>query len=886
MIGKTISHYKIFDKLGEGGMGVVYKAEDTKLKREVALKFLPANALQGKEEKDRFTREAQAAAALSHPNIATVFAIDEVDSQTFLAMELIDGQDLVGAIRESPLPIDRSIDYATQIAAGLQAAHEKGIVHRDIKSANIMINDKAVVKIMDFGLAKLADRSKMTQLGTTLGTAAYMSPEQARGDEADHRSDIWSLGVVLYEMISGQLPFKGDYEQAVTYSILNEDPEPLTALRTGVPMEIERIVTKCLMKDAALRYQHTEEIAVDLKTANLTSSRISGMSTISQITTAGQALQPEHKRTVEWKKITPMLVLAMVVGAAAVWTFNPQPSPAPRLVKRFVADVSPAKQVRTGSGNNIAFSNDGKHLAYVASDGEVWQLYLRSLDVERARALPGTEDAFHPFFSPDDQWIGFYTSQGLKKILVAGGNPITIKEQPGIRGATWGFDGSIILGIAAGGLLRVSASGESESLTTPDRLKDELSHRWPQILPGGKSVLFTVRKTAVGLENDRLALLSLETKEYHTLQDQGGTNARYSPTEHIIYAQQSMLMAVPFHPQSTHIERSPLPIIQELRTVSSGAATFAFSKDGTFVYLSGLAITSDRMLMWVDRQGKTTALSVEPADYGHPRLSPNGQLVAVDMGPGSGNADIWIYNVESGRRIRLTFDEGGVHPVWTPDGKRVAFNRQQGDGTISWKRADGSGDTEQLVKNQHPVNAISWSPDGQILAMEENHLESGMNILTFSLKERRTQPFLVTPYNERSPMFSPDGKWIAYVSDESGQKEIYVQPFPGPGSRWPISTEGGQEPVWSVDGKELFFRNGDKMMVVAIEYRREFKASTPRQLFEGRFVSDGGGHPRYDVSSDGKRFIMTRIVEETSSSDLRIVVNWFEELKRLVPNDR
>jgi serine/threonine-protein kinase len=872
MIGKTVSHYKILEKLGEGGMGVVYKAEDTKLKREVALKFLPMNALQTSDEKDRFMREAQAAASFSHANTAHIYAIEEFDDQMFIVMEFIIGKSiedmLVGRNGRSPLRLEDAINYASQIAAGLQAAQEKGITHRDIKSTNIMVTDKDVVKIMDFGLAKLANRSKMTMQGTTLGTTAYMSPEQARGKDVDHRSDIWSLGVVLYEMITGQLPFKGDYEQAVIYAILNEEPEPLTALRSGLPIALDGIIAKALAKDPTIRYQHVDELPADLKASQ--SSQITRTTTL-PLSDVSRAQASFSGSGVSWRLVLPLVALIALAAFASAWFLKPKPAGTPQTVQRFILPSSHGEQFE----RDFAISSDGKHLAYIANDGESRRIFHRRMDEFQAEPLPGTEDAHRVFFSADGRWLGFVAQHKLKKISTTGGSPQVICDifDWNFKGASWAFDDTIILGNEQpSGLVQVSTAGGSlRMITQVDEEKDEFYHLEPHILPGGKHVLFAMGNLAeAGRQNrePQIALLSLDTKKRWVLLDDGGRNPRYVPTGYILYLRSDVLMAVPFDLDNLEITGSALPVLE-------GISKSVVADDGSLFYT--LSTTrNNKKLVWVDRKGLATPLLKQPGyKYQWPRLSPDGKRVAYGDG-----LVIWVYDIERGSRTRFTFDKNSGEHIWTPDGKRITFWSSMADGStrLFWKAADGSDQPEPLTDDKVEPYAGSWSPDGQTLAFYGSR-PGGQSDIWLQPLGGNAQAIISTQFIERLPIFSPDGRWLAYVSNESGQKEVYVQPYPVLDKRWLISNDGGNEPTWAGNGQELFYRNGYKMMAVAIQTDPEFRAGTPRVLFEAEYDLHEFDDQNYDVTPDGQRFVMIQSESTSETARIHLVVNWFEELQ-------
>ena len=874
MIGETISHYKILEKIGEGGMGVVYKAEDTKLKRIVALKFLPSNALGTEEEKARFIREAQAAASLNHPNIATIYEIDEVEGEIFIAMEYIDGQTLKEKINSGPLKIKEAVKIACQVADGLNAAHEKGITHRDIKSANVMLTEKGQAKIMDFGLAKMSARSGLTKAGTTLGTIAYMSPEQSRGETVDHRSDIWSLGVVLYEMVSGQLPFRGEYETAMVYSILNVEPEPLTALRTGVPIALDGIAAKALAKEPDARYQHVDELPVDLKAVDLKSIDTSKILTTT--VTERAAPQPSRwRRAVPWSIAALLMVATALVVGLVIWNLKLRLTTTSQSVTRSVITLSPTEQLSPMEYENLlAFSPDGRCLVYVAGDDR--QLYLRPMNEFEATPLQGTEGAISPFFSPDGQWVGFFADGKLKKISLEGGRPLTICETNYfVPSATWGPDDTIIFESRSPSLSRVSASGGTpEIITTPDRKKGETWHFFPEMLPDGKEVLFTISR-GVNIKDRNIALLNLETGEQRTVL-KGGFNGRYAATGHIVFERFGTLMAAPFDLHQHKVTGSPIPIHEGIQRYN-----WSFSGNGSLVYVPRGESMAKSSLVWVNRQGEAKPLTEERRSYRYPRISPNGTQVAV--GIIYENTDIWVYNVESSTSNRLTFGGYNNHPIWTPDGNRLAFSSNRtGPFNLYLQPADGSEEAKQLLAGEYMQKPNSLSPDGKVLAFYEMNPTTQEDIWVFLIQDSSASPFLVTPANEHAPMFSPDGKWLIYMSDESGRHEVYVQPYPSTGAKYQVSTEGGTEPVWSPDGRELFYRSGDKMMAVAVETEPTFRRQgIPQELFEYRSPMNTTA-PMYDIHPDGDRFLMVQLEEEsTAVNQINVVLNWFEELKSI-----
>ena len=849
----------------------VYRARDTKLDRDVAIKVLPDEFAKDKERLARFEREAKVLASLNHTNIATLYGLEERDDQQLLVMELVEGETLAERIVGGPIPVDEAVPLFIQIAEGLEAAHEKGVIHRDVKPANIKLTPEGKVIILDFGLAKafLPDENlsvassqsptltKGTALGTIMGTAAYMSPEQARGKQLDKRTDIWAFGCVLYEALTGRPVFGGESITDVLAAVVKTEPD-WQRLPQTVPWRLRDLLRRCLRKDARRRLGDMSAARIDLEDA-------SGEPDAS-------ASEPHPTRR---PRIAAPVAFALAVGVLAgvlgVWSTT---KPAPTEVVRFTIDL-PLDQKLSGNyelTNVVAISRDGQRIAYAAETGGATRLHLRAMDEFEARPVSATEGAESPFFSPDGEWVGFFANGQLQKVSWNGELPSTICPIAGFAGgAFWNEDEQIIYSDTGLGIFRVSASGgEPEFLTSADFTKGQITLITPQPLPGRDVLLVTIRT----LDGERFGLHYLETGERRVLGV--GSRAHYVPTGsvgHLVYTHEGSLRAVPF-------DASKQELVGEPASIFDGVGRIAASSNGKLLFVRPEAIAGK--LVAVTHQGKARTLTDDLIRDGRPRLSPDGTRVAtyVDL------CCLFVYDVERGTRTRVT-GPGNYTPEWTPDGKKIAFfSFQEGARDVFWKSADGTGEAESLLTRDNPQWPSSFSPEGDWLAISELHPVTGWDIWMLPVQpvqgDRSPSPFLVTAANEKFSKFSPDGRFVAFVSDDSGRNEVFILPFPGPGEKVTISPAGGTAPMWSRDGRQLFYRNGEQMLAVDIRYDPTMTVGAPRLLFEA--PPDRLTHfADYDVGPDEPGFVMVRPNEGPEQRRMYVVLNWFEELRRLAP---
>jgi Tol biopolymer transport system component/predicted Ser/Thr protein kinase len=878
--GTRLGPYEITSAIGAGGMGEVYRARDARLNRDVAIKVLPAHLADKPELRERFEREARTIASLNHPHICTLHDIGHQDGTDFLVMEYLEGETLAQRLLKGPLPLERVLQYAIEIADALDKAHRKGITHRDLKPGNIMLT-KSGAKLLDFGLAKLrqeaAPATPLSQLptadaitaqGTILGTLQYMAPEQLEGKEADARTDIFAFGAVVYEMATGKKAFEGKTSASVMAKILEIDPPPMSSLQPMTPPQLDRVVKKCLAKEPDQRWQSATDLCGELKWIAEGGSQIGTL----------PAAPVKGFRAIGRRPLIVglgALLLGLAIASVATWNLKPT---APRPVSRLSIDLPAAAQLAGIREHTLAISPDGSRLVYVATQGGTQQLYLRDLNNQEARPIPGTDGAITPFFSPDGQWLGFFAGGKLKKVSINGGAAITLCDAARAYGASWSRQGTIVFGISAGGpLMQVSDAGGTPQLLTHVE-KGETAHFWPEFLPDGKAVLFTA------VSPSRVAVYSLETGERRDL-IQGAIAPHYLPSGYLVYAELGgNLMAVPFDAQRLRVTGAAVPVAQGvLVNAVNGAAQYSISDTGSLVYVPASPGAAQSVLVWVDRKGVEQPLRAPPHVYWFPRLSPDRQRVAVTID----GQQIWLYDLRRDTLTRWTF--GGTNNrtgIWTPDGKRIAFlSNKDGPQNIYWQRADGSGGLERLTTNPYLEAPSSWSPDGRALAfLQVSSGPTGFDIWVLRMGDHEARPFLQTPFTETAPVFSPDAHWLAYMSNESGRNEIYVQPYPGPGGKYQISTDGGTEPVWNPKGGELFYRQGDKMMAVEVTTQPKFSAGEPRMLFEGPYLPTPQTFANHDVSADGQRFLMLKPTGQAqASTQINVVLNWTEELERLVP---
>jgi serine/threonine-protein kinase len=892
--GTKLGTYEVLSTIGAGGMGEVYQAHDTKLGRDVAIKVLPEAFAHDPEKLSRFQREAKLLASLNYPNIATIHGLEDSSGTSYLVMELVSGENLAERVRrEGAVPVEETLTIAKQIAEALEYAHEHGVIHRDLKPANVKLTPEGKVKVLDFGLAKAFAGDTPTEdignsptlsmaatmQGVILGTAAYMSPEQAKGKAVDKRTDIWAFGAVLYELLTGKPAFHGEDVTDNLSAVLRMEPD-WSQLPDATPAVIRILLRRCLRKDKRQRIPDAAILRIEIEDA-IAAPKDSG------VTQAAPA--HTNKLLLAVGAVAAVLVIVAAVTSFGWWRATRPVEQALRPLVRLDVDLGPDVSLGSPRGADAILSPDGTRIVYVSKN----RLFTRRLDQPNATELAGTQGAYIPFFSPDGQWVAFFTGSSLKKISVEGGAEMALwTGNP--RGGSWGEDGNIIASLnQTGALSRIPSAGGSPTPVT-DLVNGEVTHRWPQILPGGKAVLFTANTNTSTFDNATIEVMSLADHRRKTLV-RGGTFGRYLPSGHVVYVNRGTLFAVPFDMDKLEVHGTPVPVLDQIvYSTAEGSAQLDFSQTGTLIYRSGGAEGGLLTLALLDGAGKTQSLQAKPGAYGRPSISPDGQRLALEITEGSGT-DIWLYDLQRDTMTRLTFSGIAQALVWSPDGRYIAFETS-GEG-MSVTRSDGAGKPQPLTQTKNLQFPWSFTPDGKRLAFFEPAFGTQDGLWTVpletdgaGLRGGKPEVFLQTPADERYPSFSPDGRWIAYRSDESGTYEVYVRAFPDKVGKWQVSNSGGTLPMWSRSGHELFFQTLDNhIMVAAYTVKGDsFVADKPRVWSEKQLGNTAILTRNADLAPDGKRIVALMPVDtaeaQKAQSHVIFLENFFDEVRRRTAN--
>jgi serine/threonine-protein kinase len=939
--GTRVGPYEIAAQIGVGGMGEVYRATDTNLGRAVAIKVLPDAFAQDPDRLARFDREARTLAVLNHPHIAQIHGLERSGGTVALVMELVDGPTLADRIALGAVPVDEALPIAKQIAEALEAAHEQGIIHRDLKPANIKVRPDGAVKVLDFGLAKVIDAGlgtgnpglgnrgldhasqaptvttpAVTEAGIILGTAAYMSPEQARGKPVDRRTDIWAFGCVLYETLTGRKAFPGEDVTDTLAAVMRSEPA-WEALPPGLSPTLTVYLKRCLHKEPRQRVGDARDVRLALEGAFDTTVGVGGFRSAEpadvqeQVNAAVTNARREWARLF-WRRVLVVGAAAAIAGSAvsgaALWYAR---RPAPGALVRLDLTTSGASALSLQPVvRDLAITPDGSHIIYRGSN----RLFVRALAQTPPTALTGVGAPRGPFVSPDGQWVGFFDTNQLKKVALTGGPPVTVTVTDGNapRGATWGQDETIIFATAAPatGLQRTSVSGgEVTVLTTPNRESGEGDHVWPEFLPGSQAVLFTIAPTGGDLDTAQIAVMDLRTNT-QTVLVRGGSHAHYVPSGHLVYGSRGTLRAVAFDLARMAVVGTPVTVVEQVMTTPVGAVDAMVAANGTLVYAAGGGFAGvERSLVWVGRTGREEPLSAPIRPYQYPRLSPDGARAIVYSN--DQELDLWVWDMARAGLTRLTFEPGqDMVAAWMPDSRRVLFSSARGRDTrnVFMQAVDGTGSAVRVLESPNHMDPTGVTSDGMRMVLNEITPSRRRDLRLFTLSppgavaaspqgaallSSRLETLVETPSEERGGVVSADGRWLAYESDASGRFEVYVRPFPNVGDGlWQISNGGGMQPLWAPSGRELFFvaPDGALMMVPVNAGDSAWNAGLATKLIEGRYYfGDGGAAPsrHYDVAPDGQRFLMIKEVGGGASTpqNIAVVLNWTEELKRLVPTN-
>jgi serine/threonine-protein kinase len=888
--GTRIGAYEIIDSLGAGGMGEVYRARDSRLDRHVAIKILPEAFAHDADRLARFEREAKTLAALNHPHVASIYGVEEFTAIRALILELVDGPTLADRIAQGPIPIDEALPIAHQIVDALEAAHEAGIIHRDLKPANVKVRADGMVKVLDFGLAKLASDPSATSvlgalslsptitspaatgIGFILGTASYMAPEQARGRPVDKRADIWAFGCVLFEMLTGRRAFEGEDVTETVGAVIHKEP-PWSALPASTPSAVRLTLRRCIEKNPKQRFRDIGDVRLALS---------GGFDPPTGVIASAEP----PPRVPLWRRALPVataVIIGMAIAAIATWAVFGNRVVRSQASSRFAIRLPDSDQLPGGAGTLVAVSPDGRTLVYRARRDGVFRLYRRTLDQLEAVAI-GDPEAQGPFFSPDSRWVAYSVGNTLKRVQIAGGPSQTVTALPGaVRGGSWSVDDSIIVGTQLGGLTQVpAAGGVAKAIATP---KDGRGYWYPQLLPGGHAVLYTASPPTP--DEGIIEVLILETGERRTLLP--GSAGQLLPTGHLVFERGGSLWAVGFDVDRLQVLGTPVPVVEGIRVEGGGAVQFAIADDGTFVYLpGGVRTAASSTLAWVDRAGHEEPIANVPVRaYLYPRVSPDGTRVALDVRDQEN--DVWIWDFGRRTLARLTFDPTfDMYPLWSSDGRRIVFSSEREKVSAPFRQAaDGTGAPERLATTSTGLDQGSLSADGKWLVMRSE--DNADDIVALSLDGTRpVLPLIHTRFRERNPEISPDGRWIAYQSNESGMDQVYVRPFPAvEGGRWQVSSgAGGFAPVWARNGQELFYLAPGvrSLMSVPIQPGSVFAFGNATQLMDmSPYIATVPGR-NFDVSPDGRKFLVIKNAEQQqTAAQINVVLNWFDELTQKVP---
>ena len=881
-IDTIIAQYRIVAKIGEGGMGVVYRARDTKLGRDVAIKVLPAAFSADMDRLRRFEQEAQAASALNHPNVLVIYHIDTHNGAPYIVSELLEGETLRDRMSGKSLPQRKALDYALQTAHGLAAAHEKGIVHRDLKPENLFITKDGRLKILDFGLAKLTGagdgtrsetevptRRVDTDPGVVMGTIGYMSPEQLRGRPADHRSDIFSFGAILYEMLSGNRAFRGESTADTMSAILREDPPDLSSTNRNIAPALERVVNHCLEKNPEERFHSASDLGFAIEALS-GSARVSGSTTT--VLAALPSSRRKRRELLPW--IAAGLLMVSTIALAALYFRRPAADERPM---RFVI----AMPEKASDVSAPVISPDGRTIAFVATAEGKRFIYLRPIDSLNAQRLAGSEEAAFPFWSPDSRYLGFFTNNKLKKVEATGGVPQTICDaRSSGGGGTWNRDGIILFGLDSNSIQRVSSAGGTASpVMKLDESRREVGQYWPSFLPDGRHFVYQSWNGAP--DESAIFVAALDGTDRKLLLN-NDSNAIYTPQGFLLFARDTTLMAQSFDASRLRLSGEPFPIAEQVTfTPQFSYSNFSISDNGVMVFWSGSL--SNRQLIWFDRSGKELGRAGPAGEYNDIVLSPDEKRVAIQQVDGA-NTDLWLLDLARGVTSRFTFDDTtDDDPVWSPDGNTIVFtSAREGRFNLYRKVSSGAGSEELLFKSEvEGKEGTDWSPDGRFILFDQSGGANGTDIWVLPLfGDGKPYALLQTPFSESQGHFSPDGRWFAYISSESGRNEVYVQSFPPSGGKWQVSTAGGAEPHWRRDGLELFYVAADrKLMAVDLKLSPAFEASAPKTLFQTQVVRHEAPN-RYVVTGDGQRFLVNSPVGEVSQTPITVVLNWAAQVKK------